>query len=72
MTKSAGNCGFGRIYAFTEEILNGKFHFLCSENRVGLSSCENPVGLSMYEGHIRTFGRILKNCRDALPLYRVD
>ena len=27
VTKSAGNCGFGQ---FTEEILNGKFHFLCS------------------------------------------
>ena len=28
VTKSAGNCGFSQ---FTEEILNGKLHFLCSE-----------------------------------------
>ena len=28
MTKSTGNCGLGQ---FTEEILNGKLHFLCSE-----------------------------------------
>ena len=27
VTQSAGNCGFGHII---EEILNGKFHFLCS------------------------------------------
>ena len=30
MTKSAGNCGSGRI---TEEILNGKLRFLCSVGR---------------------------------------
>ena len=29
VTKIAGNCGF--TVAFTEEILNGLFHFLCSE-----------------------------------------
>ena len=29
VTKFVGNCGFGHI--FTEEILNVKFHFLCSE-----------------------------------------
>ena len=28
VTKSAGNCGFGH---FTEEFLNGKLHFVCSE-----------------------------------------
>ena len=28
--KSVGNCEFGHIYAFTEEILSGKLHSLCS------------------------------------------
>ena len=36
MTKSAGSCGFG---TFTEEILHGKLHFLCSDI---LKMCEKP------------------------------
>ena len=31
VTKSTVSCGFGLV-TFTEEILNGKFNFLCSDN----------------------------------------
>ena len=40
MTKSAVSCGF---VTFTEEILNGKLHFLCSEFQNCYLSLMNPV-----------------------------
>ena len=49
-TKSAGNCGFGQI---TEEILNGKLHFLCSaqSNYICLPRNRIPQINNVAEGH---------------------
>ena len=43
VTKSPGNCGFGHI---SEEMLNGKLHFLCSVaqiERIGRQSQQNVI-----------------------------
>ena len=45
VTKSAVYFGFGHIYSFTEEIFNGKLHFLCSVSQEIDKHTENVLPL---------------------------
>ena len=47
VTKSAGNCG---LATFTEEILNRKLHFLCSENKQAVVSNITKIVVFFFNG----------------------
>ena len=63
MTKFAGNCGF---VTFTEEILNGNIHFLCSEHFIIIDF--RIIVILHYTGSIKSFLHYIVHFMDILWL----